>query len=532
MIAAGPIAGAPIASAPLGLWATFAGRAGYVATESDDVSIWAATAPYISRLADNPSGQPMLGTLDKLPQFDRSIMSGNGFAGGANSWGNVRLVNTERVYDGLNGNYAIDGREVDFYAGDPSLPFSTFFLIARMLATTISVDGAFVTVGLQDKIFRLNAATQPTVYQGTGGLEGGSELLGKRKEMSLGRVRNITPTLLIAAELVFSVNGGRPVNAISVVRDKGYPLNFVGDYPTPDLLRQAAIPADSFATCIAAGLLRCANPPQQLTCDVFGDASLSGYVETTGAIMRRVNALTQCLADPGEIDVVSFAALDAAQPAPIGYYLSADSAETVRDTFDRLTRGIKASYLFTLLGMLQCSVFAAPGGAPAQTFTDHEINTEIEVEALPSGFDPPPQRVRCAWDRNWTQIADPVAGAAVVDADLAAWIKTPYRVASTSDASAAAVLEDHLQAGDPAVCETFFALKADADAFCLAQWTLANSGFRLYRVPLKFPPFTLDLCQAVRIVSDQLQFTAGKLCRVAAISDMPGDNAIEIRVLA
>jgi hypothetical protein len=409
MLGFGAISEVAISAVPDALRVTFAGVVTYDATESDDVSIWAASEEYISRLSDTPAGQPMRGTLDRLPQFDRTIIGGDGFSGLTNGWGDVALINAEGNYDGFIEDYAVDGREVIFYAGDPSGAFSGFFEVAKVVAKDLTVDEQFLTVSLQDKSFLLDVPTQPNVYQGTGDLEGGTELKGKRKPLAFGRVNNATPVLLISSELVFQINDGA-VSTISAVYDQAYPLTATTDYATPALLRAATIAAGSYATCVAYGLFRLGGSAQRVTCDTHGDATNSGYVETTGTIIRRIVALTGCLTDPDDIDTISFANLETAQPAPISYFLGADSTETVAETFDKLSKGIGAFIGFTRLGMLQCSVFSAPVGTPAARYSDLDLIGNIEVERLPSGFDPPPWRVRASWDVNWTVIDDPIPG--------------------------------------------------------------------------------------------------------------------------
>ncbi len=529
MLGFGAISESAISALPDAMRATFSCIITYTAVESDDRKLYTATEPYIARIADTPSGQPFDGTLEKLPNFDRSIIGGDGFSGLTNAWGNAQLINADGLYDAYSGDYAIDGRRALFKAVDPTLAYSTAQTVADLIATSFTVDGQFLTVGFQDKSYKLNVPTQPNAYQGTGGLEGGTELTGKRKPLCFGRTKNISPVLLISSELVLQVSDGA-VSSISAVFDLAYPLTATSDYATPTLLRAATIADGSYATCLVYGLLRMGGAYSQLTCDVNGDATNTGYVETTGTIIRRIIALTGCISDPADIDTVSFANLELVQPAPIQYYLDANSTETVAQTFDRLSKGIGGFCGFTRLGMLQAGVFTAPNGTPIAEYTDHDIIGEINVENLPSSLYPPPQRVRAIYDRNWTVIENPVAGAATADADRAAWVRTPYRVATTSEAAAAAILEDHLQAQDPAVHETFFALYADAYAYAVSQLTLANSGYQLYRILFKVHPFQHDVCQTVRVTSDRLGFDSGKLLRIPAISDIPDNNTVELRV--
>lgn len=527
------IAESPIAALPDAMRIAFFGFVTFSATESDDVFLYAATEHYISRLSDDPPGQPFRGTLEKLPNFDRSIISSDGFHGLTNAWGNVGLINSGGDYDDYVRDIAIDGREATFKAFDPTLPYDNGFEVAKLIATSLTIDEQMLTVGFRDKGSKLDVPTQPDTYEGIGGLEGGPELAGKRRNMGFGSPKNITPVLLIAAELLLEVNGGRSVQAITNVCDKMYPLSGPqNDYATTALLRAAAVTDGWYSTCLAEGRLRTGAKYERLTCNVEGDNS-GGYVNTTGTIMRRIIDITECIDDPTEVDTVSFSNLEADQPAPIDYYLDENSTETVAETFDKLTKGIRGYCGFTRLGMLQVGKFKPPSGTPAASYTDLEI-IAIDVERLPSAMDPPSQRQRVAYERNWTVINDPYAGAADIDAARVAWAAGPYKVASTSPAEASAILEDHLQAQDPAVREAYFALEADALADAEEALDLANSGYLLYRVKVKTHPFTLDICQTARLTSDArgVDLADGRLGRIASISDLPDDNTVELRVLA
>jgi hypothetical protein len=533
MLAFGALSEAAISAAPDRLAAAFFSIVDYEAAESDNVKVYAATEWFISRGSDTPSGTPFPAALEQMPQFERSIISATGFDGLTTSYGNFGLINVG-AYDRYLRNFAFDGREIVFRAGDPNDPYADFFDVARLIGIGApGVDGQMMIVGLRDKAYLFDIPTQPNKYQGTGDLEGGTELTGKPKPLCFGRTKNIPAVPLIAAELVLQVNDGA-VSAISAVYDKGYPLTFSANYATPALLRAATIADGSYATCTAYGLLRCGAAFVQITADVNGDASHSGYVETTGTIIRRVIQITGAISDPADIDTISFSNLETAQPAPIGYFLGPDSTETVAQTLSRLSKGIGGYCGFSRLGLLQADVFTAPSGAPAQTFGDGsgleavEI-IEIGLDTLPAALDPPPFRQRVPYERNWTIINQPYDGVFVVDPTRAAWLSTPYRVATTSQAEADSVRSNHALAQDPDIVESFFALLADAQAEANRRQVLFASENRLYRLRLKVHPFTLDINQTIRVTHSRFGLDSGRLLRLPAIVDRPDDNSIEVR---
>lgn len=540
MLGLGPISSAPISALPdfTVVFSAVIGDLRIIYTMELDVRViatdttsklYAGTEDYITRSSDIPAGTPIPGILEHLPRFDRSIISGDGFNGLANGWGDASLINIGD-YDQYLRGYAVDGRRAVFKALLRSQSYAFAQMIADLTATSTSVasNGQMLVVGFRDKAFKLDVPTQPSVYAGTGGVEGGPELTNKRRNMVLGNVKNITPVLLISPELVFEVNGGRPVQAISAVYDKGYPLDGPqADYATIALLRAAAITDGWFSTCLAQGRFRVGSAYEQITCDVHGDNS-GVYVSSTGTIMRRIVNINACISDPAEVDTASFAALELVQPAPIGYYLNENSTETVGETFAKLTQGIGGWCGFTRLGMLQAGIFTAPSGTPAGAYTDLEI-LDIDVEKLPSGMDPPPWRQRIVYERNWTVISDPFAGVGLIDAPRAAWLGTPYKVASTTQADGDVILADHLLAQDPPVREAYFTNGADALAEANRSLTLANSSYVLYRVRLKIDPFSLDIDQTIRVTLNRFGLDSGRLLRLPSISDIPDDNTVEVR---
>lgn len=534
MLAFGALSEAAISAIPDRLAAAFFALVEYEAIESDDVKIYAATEWYISRSNDTPSGRPFPAALEQLPQFERTIISASGFDGLTTSYGNFGLINVG-AYDQYLRNFALDGREILFRAGDPDDPYADFFDVARLIAIGApAVDGQMMMIGARDRAYLLDVPTQPNKYQGTGDLEGGTELTGKPKEMSFGRLKNISPTIVIAAEQVLSVNGGRPVSAISAVYDKGYPLTFSADYATVALLRAATIADGSYATCVAAGYLRPGAAFAQITCDVNGDAGGSDYIETTGTIIRRIIQITGVISDPDNIDTIAFSNLEVTQPAPIGYFLGTDSTETIAQTFSRLSKGIGGYCGFSRLGLLQADVFTAPSGAPAMTIGDGSGLEAVEIvelglDTLPAALDPPPFRQRVPYERNWTIINQPYDGVFVVDPTRAAWLSTPYRVATSAQAEADAIQSNHVLAQDPDIVESFFALAADAQAEAERKQELFTSEFRLYRLRLKVHPFTLDINQTIRVTHDRFGLDGGRLLRIPAIVDKPDDNSIEVR---
>jgi hypothetical protein len=526
MLGFGPISSLPISALPELVVSLFASGA-LTAADSLDFRIYAATREYISLPADTPANQPFEGTLDTLPRVDRSMINGSRFGGLAVTWGSMKLNNRDGFYDYLVRSYAVDGQVLTFKVGDPSGTYAAFFTMASLLGKAMHVADDVIEIELSDNSFRLEVPAQAISYAGTGDMEGTADLAGKRKPRAFGLVKNLTPPAVIPGELVYQVNAG-PVQAISAVYDQGYPLGGpTADFATSALLRAATVTDGYFATCLAEGVFKLGAPASQVTADVQGDSG-GGYVNTRGTIIRRLLAATD-VADPGELDVVSFGNFEIDQPGQIGFYLSPDATDTVAQAIDKLIAPVMGWAGFDIRNArFQIGLLKAPAGTPIGVYDDVDI-LDVQPEKLPSAFDPPPYRQRVSYDHNWTQITNPVAGLAETNPDRVAWLATPYKVASTPDSLAAPVKQKHKNAQDPDVIVSYFVNLADAAAEAARQHALANSGYTLDRVvqDLSANVFTLDIGQTMLITYPRRGFAAGKLGRLVAVSDDPDSNTVE-----
>ena len=148
------------------------------------------------------------------------------------------------------------------------------------------------------------------------------------------------------------------------MRDKGVALTLAADFVSYETLIAATtgaaasgadIETGEYATCLADGMIRiAASPAGSLTVDAKGD-SAGGYVSDTAGIVARLvkrdfGVLDQRLTG-SDLDQVSFAALTAAQPAPVGVYVGA-KPEIVSSIIDAMMRAIGGYWFFTLPGVL------------------------------------------------------------------------------------------------------------------------------------------------------------------------------------
>lgn len=495
--------------------------------EASTIRICAATREMITRASDDPANQPFIGTLKRAARLDRSIVGARGFGEFSETWGELELINAEADYDSYIGDYAIDGRRVLIKMGRPGDPYADFVTLFDGSAQTWTIDEDAVRVRLRDNAFKLEVPAQPNVYAGTGDLEGGGDLAGKRKPRAFGRLSNVTPALVIPGEVLYQANDG-PVQAVSAVYDSGVALTFSADYATAALLRAATLVEGAYATCLAAGLIRLGGAAfGQVTCDLQGDKTGGTYVETTAGIVRRIVATATEVADPGRLLAFTFDDLDAAQPAAVGYYLDPQSTLTAAEAVAQLMGGIGGWAGFTPAGLLEVRRFDAPVAIAAAYYTKQDL-VDIARLALPEGIDPPPWRFRVAYNRNWTVQTDLAGVVAETDPDRVAYLAQPYELAVSAEADGMAIAADHPLAADPEPVEAFFATEAAALAEAGRLLDLYGSARSLYRFRVKHRQFAHEIGQVINLDYPRWGLDGGRYLRIVALTDDTDDNYCEI----
>lgn len=496
--------------------------------------VFAATAEFITQSTDSPVSQPFAGTLQRALHLTRSIIGGAvGFTQFAATWGDLTIINSEADYDTIVNQYAVDGRRVVVKAGqfDTTVTpaavkaYSTFFTLFDGTATGWHINDNSLLVTLRDNSYKLEVPAQPSIYGGTGDLDGGSDLAGKKKPRAFGSLLNVTPVLLIAAELVYQLNNG-PISAISAIYDTGATLTATSDYATPTLLRAAALVPGQYATCLASGLFRLGGAAfGQVTCDLSGDSSGAGYVSSAADIVRRVVATA--ISDPGDLETWTFDAVNDVQAAVIGYYLGPDSNETVMAVCTKIMASIGGWCGFNAIGDFGVRRFLAPDISAAASYVNTDI-VSIARETLPSTIDPPPWRFRVAYARNWTQQTTLVATVGQNNPARAAYLASPYNVATTAVADGLTIKNDHPLAQDPAVIEAFFANQSDAQDEADRLLALYSTTRSLYRIRIKARQFCHELDQVVFVTYPRWDLTNGRYLRIVEIVDDTDENFAEI----
>src|SRR5690606_36034461 len=126
------------------------------------------------------------------------------------------------------------GRPLVVRFGDARGSYDDFFVVFRGTARNWHVDEQTLRINIRDFGYRLEAPVGGSIYGGTGGVDGGDDLKGKRKPRLFGLCLNITPAFVSSAALLYQVNDG-PVQEIDDVYVRGAALGFDRDYASSAL---------------------------------------------------------------------------------------------------------------------------------------------------------------------------------------------------------------------------------------------------------------------------------------------------------
>ncbi|MFT4117457.1 hypothetical protein [Bradyrhizobium sp.] len=492
------------------------------------LKIYVSTAAgYATEPTDTPANQPFRGALQSF-SFSRSIMQGDigQFTTGT---GNLTISNADAEYDFLPLSYAIDGRPIQIRIGRVDQPYAETYPLAKLTASGWNIDTDSISIDLEDYSYKLEVPIQPNTYGGTGDADGGSDLAGKRKPLVFGNALNVSPVLLVPNLLIYQVHDGS-LQAVDAVYDRGVPLVADADYVTYAALVAASVVSGRYATCRARGLFKLGSSASgTVTADVRGDNS-DGYISTTADIVRWALRNRTVLSDPSDLDTGSFSAVNAAQPAPVAYFIAPDDNLTVAAFVQTLMSGIGGWGGHRLDGTFEVRIFSAPAGAPVASFSRADMGGgDIKREPLPDAYRPPRWRWRVPYARCWTTQTD-LAGS--VTAARKAFVAEPYRLA---EASSSTIQLDHPFAQDRDPVQSYFVNETDAAAEAARLIDLFKTTRAIYRMALPRRALRRDMGDVIQVTHDRFDLRFGRLMTVVewkAEVDFSGDGADTVEIAA
>jgi hypothetical protein len=550
------------------------------------VDLYYSTHGFTSAPGDTPANQHYESRLASGYTFTRSLFSSGKLSGrtilGA---GKIRLINQDGGLDGLSA-YAWGGRRMRVWLGGPDEDFalSDYGLVVDATAQGISFQNDAVEIELRDLSYIFDREIQPTTFAGSGGVEGGADVSGKRKPQPWGVVREIRPIYigLIGGLHSFSLGDGEIVGVLGM-RDAGYLYDYTSGTPsgaqysvdlanatislgttyvgpvTVSVIGKAYLNVTSASSVtigtgtksftITAGLalasgMKVRARRTSAKSSTWMDGTISSYSGTTlqisvssgntlgsgtftdwtispwGTAAGIMKAIGTALGATS-FDTASFTALDAAQPAAVGYWIP--EGGNGLQHLDAIANGIAGYYGFNRAGQFNVGRLSAPAGSVANygslaVYPASEAPPiEDTLQRIPSSE--PNYRVVVQGNRAWGFLASNEIVAAVSDADRA-FLSNEWRQSIATDS---AVLTDY------PLSEVLTVDSILDDTADMASEVTRLAG--MFGVPrdfleatFKLQPLARDLPQTITLYDARYDLDAGKALRIV---DMDEDTTPE-----
>ncbi len=267
---------------------------------------------------------------------------------------------------------------------------------------------------------------QTNTYAGTGGLEGGENLEGKFKPVTLGEVYQVEPVLVDPANLIYQLHDGS-MSEVVAVRDNGDALSFNADVADITAAAPGIGPPVQYNTSLANGYIRLGAQTGVITVDLKGDNN-SGYIDTVGAIIRRLLANVVGLTDPDDLHVPAFTEMEIRAPETVGFFAGAEREFRLPEVIDLLINSVFGFWGMRPDGRFTLGIIRPPG-TPAATYTDNEL---IEFDFLEAP--PPTKKLNFRHRPNWRVLSPTEIAGVVSDANRELFGKD-YLDSEKSDAS-------------------------------------------------------------------------------------------------
>lgn len=396
------------------------------------------------------------------------------------SFGNIILNNIDGFFDDLK-DHSFNGRDIVIKVGDDDNVFSDFVtvLTGTMSIATFTIDS--ISIVMRDKTYLLENPIQTTRFAGTNSGSTGNEGLpddiqGQPKPLCYGECKNIPLVPVNTSALRYQFHSGGAISSVDAVYDKGVLLTLTTDYTVDS--------ANGIIDLVA-------TPSGQVTADVKGDATGSGYIDSVGSIVRRILE-NQTELTTSDINTTSITALDTTNSATVGVYIP--NEVSTRVVIDSLLNSIGAFGGFDRAGQFTVGRFEAPSGSTAKDFTTDEILSLQIVSQQDSVGAIPIYEVKLGYERNFIVQNSGELATSVTDARRA-YLEEEYRYTVSTDTD---VQLEHLLS-KPLIKNTLLVDKSDADTEAARLLTLYKTKRFIYEIAVKTEGLALDINDVISI---------------------------------
>ncbi len=385
--------------------------------------------------------------------------------------GRMTLANPDGALDPSLFFGAIDGRTIKVLALQKNNPpggesLDDAFVLFKGTMETPELNSRTVSIPVRSATNLLDAPLHDRNFAGTGGVEGGADLLNKPKPVALGFSFGVTPVYLgvIGGKHSYSVAGGRclPINDVPAFFSRGVALSLVAAPPS----------AGEYSIDTATGVVTIGGTvPELPTCNIEGYAPGGVFLTTTADIWKAV--LEDFLDIPNvDIDLMSHSQMNVDQPANVGTWTGAVE-ETALTVINALLRGASAMGGGNRSGSFFIQLLAAPSNVIRAVYDEQNI---IEITRIigPTNMNPTAWQYKVGYQKNRTVTADVATGATEAQRSFMA---KEFREAIASDT----VIQTRHRRSKPVTVPGLFADQADAETEAARLLALMN-GKALYRI--------------------------------------------------
>jgi hypothetical protein len=345
-------------------------------------------------------------------------------------------------------------------------------------------------------------------------VNGGVDLKDRGVPIAMGRCRNVEPVVEDRAGLKLRVGDG-PGEDVDVIRVAGSALTKVGGAPG----------AGQYVIDVAAMRITLGSAPangEVPTCDVKGDKRGAIWRTTVADLVREIAVARGGLVDPDDLDVVSFATLNALCGATVGIWIQDGTQVPIAAVLDDLVNSIGAFWGFRRDGNLQVGQLEAPSGTPAAEFGPTEI-----LSLRPSQMVLPIGKQTVGYARNWRVMSEnELAGIAWTNG-FRDFATQEYRL--TAEAARAATLTKHPLARTDRWTTL---IDQEADAVAVRDFLLDRDGPtpQFFEVVVKAQPFVIELASVVRLIDHAYGLSNGADFRVIEMDENSAASEIAMTV--
>lgn len=351
---------------------------------------------------DTPANVQCKPYLANAGSFQRDMFSGATVGGPVRAGhGTLELSNTNGQLSAWAG-YAVDGQAVTIRIGDEGAAYPSGFttVVTGVRMDRMEMDRRVLRIFLRDRLADFDKPISTSTYLGTGGLEGMSNRVGRRRPKGYGQVFNASPVLLDPSLLLYQMSSSYETSTLDQsVRDGGLSIYNEPAYTSLSDLLYGDFPSSGYVKHYApAGCFRLgASTVFDVTADrKFHDSATS----QTSKLMERM-ALDAGIS-AGDIDTVTAMGLNS------GFY-SEEGDATFLQAMQAISEGAGLWFGWSRLGKLQIGQLTDPAsGTSVATYLRHQLK-ELSRSA-PPGMEAPIQRVRMKYQKNWHPLST-VAGA-------------------------------------------------------------------------------------------------------------------------